>query len=131
MINKKSIIMICEAYHYVINLDIGKIFYIILVPVYPGSFAIGSIVGVNSEESGFSLLHRSSSPLSMMDFDRTLMKSSCFISTIPVHFIYSTIKSASNILFSFHLFLFSIQFCSPLKNTTCSTLKGHKQREIC
>ena len=60
-------------------------------------------------DCAFSLLHRSSSHHSAS------IKSLCFISTIPVHFIHSAIKFQSIILFSFPSFLISIQFCSPLK----------------
>ena len=46
------------------------IFYISIDPVYPGSLAKDLSYQVNLGESGFSLLHRSSSPLSKMSLDR-------------------------------------------------------------
>ena len=68
-----SIIMISKGYHYVINLGIFSNFYISIDIsidlVYPVSLAKDLLEQVNSE-SGFSLLRRSSSPLSTMNFHR-------------------------------------------------------------
>ena len=65
--------MISKGYHYVINLGIVSNFYvnidISMDPVYPGFLEKDLSQQVNSGESGFSLLHRSSSPLSTMSFD--------------------------------------------------------------
>ena len=62
--------MVSKGYHYVINLGIVSNFYISIDSVYPGSMPKDLSQWVDSGESGFSLLHRPSSPLSMMSFDR-------------------------------------------------------------
>ena len=69
-VNRNSIIMITKRYHYVINLGIFSNFYISIDPTYPGSLAKDLWQRANSRESGLSLLHRSSSPLSTMSLDK-------------------------------------------------------------
>ena len=86
-----------------VNLGIGSNCYISRDPVSPGR---GSSQWVNSEESGFFLLHRSSRALSMM-------------SLADIHFIHSTIKISKyyffsiSLIFIFHLILWSFRETSP------------------
>ena len=71
--NRNDIIMVIREHHYVINIGTVSNFYISIDisidPAYPGSLAKGLLEQVNSEDCGFSLFHRSSSPLSTMIFD--------------------------------------------------------------
>ena len=73
-----SIIMISKGYHYVINLGIVSNFCISIDisidPVYPGSLSKNLSQQVKLGESGISLLHRSSSPLSTMSFHRAQLE---------------------------------------------------------
>ena len=65
---------------------------------------------MNSEETEFSILHRSSTPLSKVSFDSVLLElhleSVCFISTIPVYFNQSKIKVSKNYFLFISLSLF-------------------------
>ena len=60
--------MISKGYHNVINLGIVSNFNISIDPAYSRSLSKNLSQRVNSGESGFSLLHRSSSPLSTMSW---------------------------------------------------------------
>ena len=66
--------MISKGYHYVINLGFFSNFYISIDisidSVSPGSLAKKHILADELDGSGFSLLYRSSSPLSTMSFHR-------------------------------------------------------------
>ena len=104
---------------------------------------------MNSEKSGFSLFHRSLSPLSTMNNIATIsINSSCFIYIIPVHFIHSKSKVSKyhfvfiSLIFIFHIILKFFKETSPSQllpgampwsgiNTEKfairgSNLKGHK-----
>ena len=65
---------------------------------------------MNSEETEFSILHRSSTPLSKVSFDSVLLEphleSVSFISTIPVYFNQSKIKVSKNYFLFISLSLF-------------------------
>ena len=101
-INRNSIIMISKGYHCVITLSIVSNFHISIELAYPGSLPKDLSQRVNSWESGFSLLHRSSSYYLYEGIMATAsIKLLCYIFTIPVHFIRSRIK------FSKYLFLFT------------------------
>ena len=105
--------MISKGYHNVINLGIVSNFNISIDPAYSRSLSKNLSQRVNSGESGFSLLHRSSSPLSTMNSDwaKASIKSLCFIFTIPFHFIHSTKKVSKyyfvfiSLIFIFHIVL--------------------------
>ena len=65
--------MVCKGYHYVINRRLVSNFYINIEPVYPGPCVRGPIVADKLRGSGFSLLPRSSSPLSTLSFVRSYL----------------------------------------------------------
>ena len=65
-----ALLMISKGYHCGINLGIISNFHISIDHVYPGSLPKDLLLWVNSGESKFSLPNRSSSPLSMMSFNR-------------------------------------------------------------
>ena len=62
--------MISKGHHYEINLGVAYNFYISIDPVFPFPVSEDLSERVISEESKFSLLRGSSSPLSTMSFDR-------------------------------------------------------------
>ena len=71
---ENSIIVINKGYYYVINLGISSNFYVSIDPFNPRSFARGSIVANEQRNLGVFLLHRSSTPLSIMGFDRAWLE---------------------------------------------------------
>ena len=117
--------MISKGYHYVINLGIVSNFNISIDPAYSRSLSKNLSQRVNSGESGFSLLHRSSSPLSKMNSDwaKASIKSLCFIFTIPFHFIHSTTKVSKyyfvfiSLIFIFHIKMREIFVLQSFKET--------------
>ena len=130
--------MISKGYQYVINLGISN-FYISIDPVYPGSFVKDLSQQVNSGESGFSILHRSSSLLSTMILDRVQLEHKVFVFYLhhPCLF-YPQYNLSIQVLFCFHFphFYFAFNFVVLQKSAPqpavlqCYTLKGHKQRTL-
>ena len=110
---KNSMIMISKGYAYVINLGIASNFYTSIGPVYPGSCTRGSIIV--SKISGTWVLPSPQIPELIVcnKFWQGISRSSsinflCFISTITVHFINSTIKVSKNYFVFVFIFIYHI-----------------------
>ena len=128
--------MISKEYHHVINFGIVANFYLSIDPAYPGSLAKDLSQQVNSVESGFSLLHRSSSPLSTMSFERVYWNSTYKVFVFYFHrpcLLYPQYNLSLQALFCFNFphFYFPYTFVVLQKSTSQpAVLKGHKQRTL-
>ena len=133
--------MISKGYHRVINIGVLAIFYISIDPVYLGSLAKDLLQQVNSGESGFSLLHRSSSSLSTMTYTGHDWNSTYKVFVFYFHhpcLFYPQYNLSLQVLFCFHFphFYFAYNFVVLQKSAPqpavlwCYTLKGHKQRTL-
>ena len=112
--------MISKGYHYVINLGIISNFCISIDPFYHGSCARGFIVVSELRGIWVFPFQQILEPIIHDEFWQGIIttlsiKSLCFISTIPVHFIHSTIKFSNyyfvfiSITFIFHIILLSFK----------------------
>ena len=111
-LNGNIITIVSKGYHYTINHGIVSNFYFSTDPVYPGSLRKTYCSGWPQGNLGSAWILK---PIVQDEFWQGIIGTAsinffCFIFTIPVYFIHSTIKSPSITFFHFPHFHFPYNF---------------------